>query len=185
MMNGHWVSDACLERGERKWILCPFSFFFSQHQKEPREKQEQEEKWSFRGWVLTFSPVCPKHYSPPLWSWKRSVFIPIPEKGIAKEYSNYRTIALISHASKVKVDQLCPTLCDPMNYTVHGSLQARIQEWVAFPFSRGSSQPRDKTQISCITGKFFTLSQQSNVQNSPNQASAVREPWDSRCSSWV
>ena len=68
------------------------------------------------------------------------------------------------------------TLCDPMNYTVHGILQARIQEWVAFPFSRGSSQPRDKTQISCITGKFFTLSQQSNVQNSPNQASAVREP---------
>ena len=43
---------------------------------------------------------------------------------------------------KVKVAQLCPTLCDPKGYTVHGILQARILEWVAFPFSRGSSQPR-------------------------------------------
>ena len=41
---------------------------------------------------------------------------------------------------KVKVIQLCPTLCNPMNYTVHGILQARILEWVAFPFSKGSSQ---------------------------------------------
>ena len=45
---------------------------------------------------------------------------------------------------KVKVAQLCPTLCDPMEHTVHGILQARILEWVAFPFSRGSSQPRDE-----------------------------------------
>ena len=44
---------------------------------------------------------------------------------------------------KVKVTQSCPTLCDPMDYTVHGILQAKILEWVAFPFSRGSSQPRD------------------------------------------
>ena len=40
---------------------------------------------------------------------------------------------------KVKVTRLSPTLCDPMDYTVHGILQARILEWVAFPFSRGSS----------------------------------------------
>ena len=44
---------------------------------------------------------------------------------------------------KVKVAQSYPTLCDPMDYTVHGILQARILEWEAFPFSRGSSQPRD------------------------------------------
>ena len=42
---------------------------------------------------------------------------------------------------KVEVPQLCPTLCDPMDYTAHGILQARILEWVAFPFSRRSSQP--------------------------------------------
>ena len=46
--------------------------------------------------------------------------------------------------------------CDPMDYTVHGILQARILEWVAFPFSRGSSQPRDRTQISRTAGGFFT-----------------------------
>ena len=44
---------------------------------------------------------------------------------------------------KVKAAQLYPTLCDPMDYMVHGILQARILEWLAFPFSRGSSQPRD------------------------------------------
>ena len=43
-----------------------------------------------------------------------------------------------------------------MDYTVHGILQARIRECVAFPFSRGSSQPRDRTQGSCIAGGFFT-----------------------------
>ena len=43
-----------------------------------------------------------------------------------------------------------------MDYTVHGILQARILEWVAFPFSRGSSQPRDHTQVSCIAGTFFS-----------------------------
>ena len=40
---------------------------------------------------------------------------------------------------KVKVAQLCSTLCDPIDYTVHGILQAKILEWVAFVFSRGSS----------------------------------------------
>ena len=45
---------------------------------------------------------------------------------------------------------------DPMDYTVHGILQARVLEWVAFPFSRGSSQPRDRTQVSHIAGGFFT-----------------------------
>ena len=43
-----------------------------------------------------------------------------------------------------------------MNYTVHGILQARILEWVAIPFSRGSSQPRDRTQVSRIASRFFT-----------------------------
>jgi len=46
-----------------------------------------------------------------------------------------------------KIAQLCPALCDPMDYTVHGILQARILEWIAVPFSRGSSQPRDLTQV--------------------------------------
>ena len=57
---------------------------------------------------------------------------------------------------KVKVAQLSLTLCDPMDYTVHGILQAGILEWVAFLFSRRWFQPRDQTQISCIARGFFT-----------------------------
>ena len=56
----------------------------------------------------------------------------------------------------MKVAQSCLTFCDPMDYAVHGIFQARILEWVAFPFSRGSSQPRDRTQLSRIAGGFFT-----------------------------
>ena len=59
--------------------------------------------------------------------------------------------------SEVKVKLLSRVrLCDPVDYTVHGILQARILEWVAFPFSRGSSQPRAQTQVSHIAGGFFT-----------------------------
>ena len=62
----------------------------------------------------------------------------------------------VSKVVCVKVAQSCSALCDPMDYTVHGILQARILEWVAFPFPRGSSQPRDQTQVSGIAGRFFT-----------------------------
>ena len=57
---------------------------------------------------------------------------------------------------KVKAAQSCLTLCNPMDYTVQGILQAGTLEWVAVPFSRGSSQPRDRTQVSRIAGRFFT-----------------------------
>ena len=46
---------------------------------------------------------------------------------------------------------------DPMDYIVHGIFQARILEWIAIPFSRGSSQPRNRTQVSCTAGRFFTI----------------------------
>ena len=61
-----------------------------------------------------------------------------------------------ANTTEVRVAELCPTLCDPMDYRIHGILQARIQEWAAFPFSRVSSQPRDWTQVSGTTGGFFT-----------------------------
>ena len=62
---------------------------------------------------------------------------------------------------KVKVAQLCPALCNPMDRSlpgssVHGILQARILEWVAIPFSEGSSRSRDQAQVSHIAGRFFT-----------------------------
>ena len=57
----------------------------------------------------------------------------------------------------VQVAQSCLTVYNPMDYTVYGiSLQARILECVAYPFSSGSSRPRNWTQVSCIAGGFFT-----------------------------
>ena len=70
----------------------------------------------------------------------------------------------ISVVIKVKseVAQSCPTLCDPMDYSlpnssIHGIFQARILEWVAISFSMGSSQPRDRTLVSCTASRLFTV----------------------------
>ena len=64
--------------------------------------------------------------------------------------------------SESEVIQLCPTLWDTVDYSlpgssIHGIFQARILEWVAISFSRGSSQPRDWTQVSHIIGRHFTV----------------------------
>ena len=64
--------------------------------------------------------------------------------------------------SESEVSQSCRTLCNPMDCSppgssVHGILQARVLEWVAIPFSKGSSQPSNQTQVSCIAGGFFTF----------------------------
>ena len=67
----------------------------------------------------------------------------------------------IIKGKKVKVAQSCPALCHPLGClwnSVPGTLQAKILELVAFPFSRGSSQPRDGTQVSCTAGGFFANS---------------------------
>ena len=56
----------------------------------------------------------------------------------------------------LKIAQLGLTLCDPIDYIIHGILQVRILKWLAVPFSEGSSQPRDWTQVSCIADGFFT-----------------------------
>ena len=66
------------------------------------------------------------------------------------KYSNINSVQFSS------VTQLCPTLCDPIDCTVHAILQARILESVAFPFSRRSSQHQGYNQVSCIAGGFFT-----------------------------
>ena len=74
-------------------------------------------------------------------------------------FTIWTTAEALSHIwkkVKEKATQSCPPLCDHMDYTVRGILQARILEWVAFPFSRGSSQPRNRTGVSCIAGRFST-----------------------------
>ena len=64
----------------------------------------------------------------------------------------------------VKVTQSCLILCNPIDYIVHGILQARILEWVAFPFSRGSSQPRDQTGLPHCRRILYQLSHQGSPE---------------------
>ena len=74
----------------------------------------------------------------------------------------YCWLSLVVVKMRVLITQLCPTLCDPMDgsppgSSVQGVLQVGILEWVASPFSRASSQPRDQTRVSCIAGRFYDL----------------------------
>ena len=66
-----------------------------------------------------------------------------------------KNLNFLPYKVKVKVAQLCPTLCDPTDW-LYSPWNSPGQKWVAVPFSRGSSQPRDWTQVSCIAGRFFT-----------------------------
>ena len=80
------------------------------------------------------------------------------------------------------VTQLCPTLCDPMDYrppasSVHGILQERIVEWVAIPFYRRSSPPRHQTQVSHIADRFFIIW---TTRLNPDASLLLKGQWD-RC----
>ena len=82
--------------------------------------------------------------------------------------------------SESEVAQSCPTLCDPMDCSppgssIHGTLQARVLEWVAIAFSRRCSQPRDWTQVSRIVGRHFTV-WASNSENSHKGNHLKRRP---------
>ena len=66
---------------------------------------------------------------------------------------------------KVKVSQSCPTLCDPMNYTVHGILQATILEWVAFPFSRDLPNPGIKPRSPTLQADSLPVEPQGEPKN--------------------
>ena len=93
------------------------------------------------------SQLLPKtHFS--LNSFPLDVQETLPVSTKIRQYFLARVMLLWSKVKEktVKMAQSCSTLCDPMDYTVCRILQAKILEWVAFPFSRGSSQPRDQTQ---------------------------------------
>ena len=80
----------------------------------------------------------------------------------------------------LKIAQLCLILCDPMAYTVRGILQARILEWIAFPFSRGSFQPRDQICVSCISyiaGRFFTAELVAQMIKNLSSMQETQETW--------
>ena len=85
------------------------------------------------------------------------------------------------HLKESEVAQSCPTLCDPVDcsppgFSVHGILQARILEWVAFSFSRRSSQPRDWTQVSYIAGIRFNLWATREATDKPENLTNYRFP---------
>ena len=82
----------------------------------------------------------------------------------AKEKKKHKLtpVIIIPLSVNLQFSSVTLTVCDPMDCSppgspVHGILQARILEWVAIAFSRGSSRPRDQTQVSCIAGRRFNL----------------------------
>ena len=79
---------------------------------------------------------------------------------LAHRWAPHHPPGTMAYFMKVKVAQPCPILCNPMDYTVHGILQTRILEWVAFPFSRGSFQPRDQTGFPHCKWILYQLSHQ-------------------------
>ena len=88
-------------------------------------------------------------------------------RGMEKDWSHWGL------GKERKVAQSCPTLCDPMDcslpgFSVLGIFQARVLEWVAISFSRGSSRPKDRTRVSLIVGRRFTQVCKSWIYNRVN-----------------
>ena len=80
-----------------------------------------------------------------------------------------RTVPSKPSESESEVAQSCPTLCDPVDcslsgFSVHGIFQARVLEWIAISFSRGSSRPRNRTRVSRIAGRRFTVTSVDTIQ---------------------
>ena len=103
------------------------------------------------GCLFSLAGGNPNHSDP---TWTPGIVLSNPLFSVTSSY--------VYSDFEVKVAQSCLILCDstdcsPTGSSVRGILQARILQWVAIPFFRGSSQPRDRTQGSCITGKFFTI----------------------------
>ena len=110
------------------------------------------------------------------------VHLPNLHLKLTSPYSNVplQILHLSCIESEVKVAQSCPTL------QFHGILQARILEWVTFPFSKGSSQPSNPTQVSRIASRFFTnwairetLSESHSVVSDSLQLHGLYSPWNS------
>ena len=113
--------------------------------------------------------------------WKRRtslsfIFLLTPILSVQSEVK-WVKVTFLPRKRKVKVAQSCLTLCNRMDCTVHGILQAIILEWVAAPFSRGSSQPRDGSQVSLITGRFFTNWAIREAPKCPDVPTETRTNW--------
>ena len=110
---------------------------------------------------------------------------PGPSLGFSRQ-EHWSGLPFPSPMHESEVAQSCPTLCNPIDsvvsnsvtpwgYTVYGILQDRIVEWVAFPFSRGSSQPRDPTQVSCTsTGSLASQRHPGKFPKVPGRSRGTR-----------
>ena len=134
---GHFICGLiclCLGQTVHEWSICKIVFFFH--------------LWSLKTAIhteLRGKKACCDHGKT-----QHNLYVISPS--FAKMHE-----CLVS-----EVAQWCPTLWDPMDcnspgFSVHGILQARILEWVAIFFSRGSSQPRNRTWVSCIADRHFNL----------------------------
>ena len=125
-------------------------------------------------WILTIWSLVPLPFLKPAWTSGISWFMYCWSLA-------WRTlsIALLACAAAAKSLQSCPTLCDlidgsPLGCSVPGILEARILEWVAISFSRGSSQPRNQTQVSSIAGRFFANWATREVLSNPREGQCQR-----------
>ena len=106
-------------------------------------------------------------------------------KDLSVHTTSWVDISLIDWKKWSDVSQSCSTLCNPMNYSlpgssVHGLFHARIMEWVAISFSRRSSRPRDRTHVSCIVCRHFTIwATREALGGSVNHK--VKEAWLKEC----
>ena len=94
--------------------------------------------------------------------WDSSRLLPVATGSFLNTHTHTHTHTQILMCVLCPVAQSCPTLCDPVDYcppgsSVHGILQARVLDWVAISFSRGSSRPRGRTWVSCIESRLFTI----------------------------
>ena len=138
----------------------------------PGVKVKPPEKVEIQTWVWIM-----KHLSKNLWrvAWSsESLSLHL----LAQLWGYFLVFYTFCESEWVKFDQSCLTVCDPMDHSlpgsfVHGILKARILEWVAIPFSSGTSQPRDQTPVSCIAGRFFAIWATREILLIPSLSSAL------------
>ena len=145
-----WVHFPCLLRTVKTGLFTS-GLVFSWHCPKPAFCVDHLTRSAF---ISRPFLCCPTFSSPPGRT-QAILLIPFRQSKPLGQSKPFR-MWIVGLCVRAKSLQLCPTLCNPMDCSppgssVHGILQARILEWVAMPSSRGYSQPRDQTQVSCIS----------------------------------